>query len=117
MARLAAVRYVPLNPVRARLVERATDWPWSSVHAQKGRDDALVVVRPVLERARAFAEVIEGDADDAAFAALRAAKGAGRPIGTPGFVADLERPLGRPIAHGAPGRRPARMADEQTRLP
>ena len=29
----AALRYVALNPVRARLVKRATDWRWSSVHA------------------------------------------------------------------------------------
>ena len=30
---IAAVRYVSLNPVRARLVARAEDWPWSSVRA------------------------------------------------------------------------------------
>lgn len=28
-----AVRYVSLNPVRARLVERAEDWAWPSVRA------------------------------------------------------------------------------------
>src|SRR5258708_5042987 len=27
---IAAARYVALNPVRARLVRRAQDWPWSS---------------------------------------------------------------------------------------
>ena len=27
---LAAARYVELNPVRARLVSKAEDWPWSS---------------------------------------------------------------------------------------
>jgi putative transposase len=113
----AAVRYVALNPVRARLVERATDWPCSSVHAHlSGRDDGLVVVRPVLERVGAFAEVIDGDADDAGLAALRAAEGTGRAIGTPEFVADLERRLGRQIARHAAGRKPARTADEQIRL-
>jgi putative transposase len=30
----AALRYVALNPVRARLVERARDWRWSSAPAQ-----------------------------------------------------------------------------------
>src|SRR6266566_4301224 len=29
----AALRYVSLNPVRARLVERAQDWRWSSTRA------------------------------------------------------------------------------------
>jgi hypothetical protein len=34
------VRYVALNPVRARLVERARDWPWSSVRAHLAGEDA-----------------------------------------------------------------------------
>ena len=33
---MAAARYVALNPVRARLAERAEDWPWSSVHDYTG---------------------------------------------------------------------------------
>ena len=31
----AAVRYVSLNPVRARLAARAQDWRWSSVRAHR----------------------------------------------------------------------------------
>ncbi len=30
---LAALRYVELNPVRAGLVDKLGDWPWSSAHA------------------------------------------------------------------------------------
>ena len=30
---MAAARYVAINPVRARLVRRAEDWPWSSARA------------------------------------------------------------------------------------
>ena len=30
---IAAARYVSLNPVRARLVARAEDWPWASTRA------------------------------------------------------------------------------------
>ena len=30
---MAAVRYLAMNPVRARLVERAEDWRWSSIPA------------------------------------------------------------------------------------
>src|SRR5882757_2929031 len=37
-----AVRHVCLNPVRARLVARAEDWPWSSVKAHlTGRSDGV----------------------------------------------------------------------------
>jgi putative transposase len=54
---VAGVRYVSLNPVRARLVARAEDWPWSSVRAHlKGEEDGLVGVRPVLDRIANFAE-------------------------------------------------------------
>jgi len=46
-----AMRYVSLNPVRARLVDRAEDWAWSSVRAHlAGADDALVLVQPAQDR-------------------------------------------------------------------
>ena len=45
---LAAARYVELNPVRAGLVARACEWPWSSARAHlSGRDDRLVQVAPL----------------------------------------------------------------------
>jgi hypothetical protein len=54
-----AARYVALNPVRARLVQRAEDWPHSSVRAHLvGRDDGLVSVRPLLDRAPPLADLL-----------------------------------------------------------
>jgi REP element-mobilizing transposase RayT len=35
---LGAARYVILNPVRAQIVERPEDWPWSSYRATAGLD-------------------------------------------------------------------------------
>jgi putative transposase len=62
-----AVRYVSLNPVRARLVERAEQWRWSSVVAHlAGKDDGLVRVAPVLERYGDFAAFLAQPADDEA---------------------------------------------------
>ncbi|MBL8553905.1 MAG: transposase [Phenylobacterium sp.] len=114
---LTAVRYVALNPVRARLVARAQDWAWSSVRAHlAGADDGLVTVAPVLERVDRFADLIENDGDEAAFTALRAAEQTGRPLGAADFVADLERLLGRPIARRAPGRKPQAPAIQQPAL-
>jgi putative transposase len=113
---MAAVRYVSLNPVRARLAARAEDWTWSSVRAHlAGLDDALVSVRPILDREPRFATLIAADGDEG-FAALRRSEGSGRPVGTADFVADLERRLGRPIARRAPGRKPKRDDGEQTHL-
>jgi hypothetical protein len=111
---MAAVRYVALNPVRARLAAKAQDWPWSSVAAHlAGEGDGVVSVRPVLERTESFRALIDGDADDPAFGAFRAAETTGRPLGNAAFITGLERVLGRPVA-----RSPAeRLAESQARAP
>jgi putative transposase len=68
---LAAICYVSLNPVRARLVSHAEAWPWSSVRAHlAGRDDGLVTVRPVLDLVPHFADLLWSDQDEA-FVELR----------------------------------------------
>lgn len=105
---VACVRYVSLNPVRARLVGQAQDWPWSSVRAHLAKkDDGLVKVAPVLSRIGDFASLLASrDADMQTFAGIREAEGHGRPLANADFVAQLERILGRPIARRAPGRKP-----------
>jgi len=46
---LACTRYIEMNPVRASLVKKAEDWPWSSASAHiKGKNDMLVNVSPLL---------------------------------------------------------------------
>ncbi len=48
---LAAVRYVELNPVMARLCDSARDWPWSSAAAHlDGRLDPLLTRPAFLDR-------------------------------------------------------------------
>ncbi|MDO8295472.1 MAG: transposase [Caulobacter sp.] len=90
---LTASRYVALNPVRARLVARAEDWPWSSVRAHlAGRSDGVVVVEPLLSRIDRFADTLEpNDADAPEFTALRVAETAGLPLGDAEFVADVRQ--------------------------
>ena len=38
---LELIRYVVLNPVRAKMVDRVEDWPWSSYHAMLGKEEFL----------------------------------------------------------------------------
>jgi len=91
-----AVRYVSLNPVRARLVKRARDWRWSSVRAQmRGTDDDLVTVAPVAERVDDFAALLAGGEDSARTKALRAAETVGRPLGDAAWFDRIEAVLGR----------------------
>ena len=111
---MAAARYVPMNPVRARLVARPQDWPWSSARAHlAGRDDALVNVGPLLARIADFAGFLAGPEDPRARRALRAAETTGRPLGNDDFIAGLERRLGRRLARGRPGPKPARREAPQ----
>jgi len=115
---IRAVRYVSLNPVRARLIARAEDWKWSSVRAHlAGVDDALVTVRPVLDRIPHFEALLRIGAQED-FDELRRAEASGRPLGAPEFVTGLEKLLGRKIARRASGRRPANEtpAGEQLKL-
>jgi putative transposase len=115
---IAAVRYVSLNPVRARLVARAQDWPWSSVRAHlAGTNDELVSVQPVLQRVCDLAALLQPATEqEAAFASLRSAEGTGRPLGNAEFIAGLERILGRPLARRAPGRKSRQRTDERATL-
>lgn len=90
---LTASRYVGLNPVRARLVARAEDWPWSSVRAHlAGKSDGVVVVEPLLSRIDRFADTLEPNGADAPeFTALRMAETAGQPLGDAKFVAEVRQ--------------------------
>jgi hypothetical protein len=63
-----------------------------------------VSVRPVLDRWPTFRDLLLEDCEEK-FTSLRDAEGIGRPLGTAGFVIELERRLGRPIARRAPGRK------------
>jgi putative transposase len=110
---LAALRYVSLNPVRARLAARAEDWPWSSVRAHLGRgDDGLTDTAPVAARVPRFAELLDSDPDDTAFVAFRRAEAIGRPLGSAAFAADLAARLGRPVLPRKRGRKPKREYGE-----
>jgi putative transposase len=115
---LAAARYVPMNPVRARLAARPGDWPWSSARAHlAGTDHGLVAVSPLLHRIGDFAALLTQREDPAACSALRAAETTGRPLGNAAFIEGLERILGRRLARGRPGPKPASAGSQfQQRL-
>jgi putative transposase len=88
----AALRYVSLNPVRARLVDRARDWRWSSVRAHLGgRSDGVTTLGPVRERYPDFANFLSEAADAETIARLRRAETIGRPLGNRKFLEMLER--------------------------
>lgn len=101
-----AVRYVSLNPVRARLVRRARDWKWASTRAHlAGKSDGLVDVGPVLERYPDFRALLKAGEDAEMSALIHKAETIGRPLGSEDWLKDVERRLGRRVRPGKRGRK------------
>jgi putative transposase len=97
---VSALRYVALNPVRAKLTERAEDWRWSSATAHiAGKSDRFVDIAPALERVGDFTAFLGALFDDAmSYAALRKAESVGRPVGSKEWLADMEARSGLTLA-------------------
>ena len=104
---LAAVRYVELNPVRARLVEWPWQYAWSSaaVHARK-RDDVLVKVKPMLGRVADWREYLSTEPGSTDTEILRRHMRTGRPLGSPDFLESLEAKVGRILVPRKRGPKP-----------
>ena len=113
---LSAVRYLERNPVRAGLVARPRQWPWSSARAHlTGRDDELAEVAPLLERVPDWAAYLAENLEDARLEKLRRHARTGRPLGAEAWVRSLEHRLGRALAPGKPGPLPKRKAKKARR--
>lgn len=96
---LACARYVELNPVRAGLVPRAEDWPWSSARAHlDGSADGMTDPAPLLERWPDWRQVIEAPLEEEALRTIRESERTGRPLGRPDFVRRFARAADRPPA-------------------
>jgi len=103
----AAVRYVELNPVRARLVEKVADWRWSSAwgRLRQQTDPLLSPAWPPTEMQAKWAVLLGEQADEQRWESLRRCTRTGRPCGEEGFAAGLEAMLARVLRPGQRGRR------------
>jgi putative transposase len=102
----AAVRYVEMNPVRARLVTHAGDWPWSSSRAHlQGLDDRLVHVSPMLDRVADWMAYLEQADSRTGLDTLRKHSRTGRPLGNAAFIETAEKLSGRMLKPARPGRK------------
>jgi putative transposase len=99
-------RYVERNPIRAKLVRRAEDWPWSSLPCALGLATAPPWVdRSWLERPTDWLAVVNAAQPPEELATIRQSIDRGRPLGSEGWgqqtaaALGLEsslRPRGRP---------------------
>ena len=104
---MVAARYVALNPVRAGLAPRAEDWPCSSVRAHlAGRDDPLVRSSRCSTARRVSPTSSKANRTRPPSLRFSRAELIGRPLGSPGFLQDIDNRLGRVVTPGKRGRKP-----------
>ncbi len=104
-----ALAYVDNSPVRARMVEVANEYPWSSARAHAGGTDARGLLDADWRRAAGVdAEWIGGVGEAAGDADLEKCTYAGRPCGDVDFVTGVGERFGRRWSRG----RPKKQRDE-----
>lgn len=89
----AAVRYVELNPLRARLATSPVDYPWSSARAHAGVhvDHLLHPDRPFPGPIGSWVNWLALGLEEQLAATLRKNTLSGKPTGSESFVAAIER--------------------------
>lgn len=110
---LACVRYIELNPVRARMVEAPEAYRWSSARHHLGfercawlDDDPcyLALGDDAMCRFRRYSDFLKSAIPEGEWALIRAAVQRGQLTGRARFVDQVTKILGRRIEHRAPGR-------------
>ena len=104
-----AIRYVERNPVRARLVKHAWDYPWSSAPAHVTQTDPLGLLdlstwKTLLAHDN-WKELLKDPDDEAESNALRTHTHRGCPLGSDSFLCKMEKLLNRrlrPLPIGRP---------------
>ena len=103
-----ALLYVDNNPVRAGLVARAEEWPWSSAAAHAGEGDTAGLVDPddwgMLSAKIGWRELARAEVDAALIDSIRYHTRTGRPLGDEDFLDRIESQLGYPVRRARPGR-------------
>jgi putative transposase len=99
-------RYVERNALRANLVERAEDWPWSSLWISKygtAEHRAMISDWP-LPRPRKWLRYVNEPETEAELSALRRSCLRGTPYGSPDWIKKTARKLGLQATLRSPGR-------------
>ncbi|MGF1613824.1 MAG: transposase [Gammaproteobacteria bacterium] len=110
---IACYRYIELNPVRAGMVERPEDYPWSSYRANAlGARDRLITPHPVYltcgtdapGRQAAYRQLFATHLDADLLRNVRTCLQTGTPLGNDRFGAQLEQALGIRVGYSTRGR-------------
>ena len=101
-----ALRYVENNPVRAGIVKKAEEYPWSSAPAHVlGNPDGLLSQNGPGIQKRSWRAFLREQEEEAEIDDIRTRTLTGRPLGGDEFVIELEETLSRVLRHKRPGRK------------
>ena len=109
-----ALRYVLMNPVRAKLVTGATSWKWSSARAYVlGKADGLTNCHRMLDQIPDMRAFLCDVPDTERLVRLRAAETIGRPAAAADFTRELESKMNRVLLAGRRGPKPQKGKHEE----
>ncbi len=110
---LACYRYIETNPVKANMVARAADYPWSSARFHTtGAADALITPHAsyvalgdaLAERLRAYTQLLDTALTVNESEHIQNSVQKNLPTGSQEFTVKMETQLGRSLRPGRPGR-------------
>lgn len=101
---LTLCRYVEANALRAKLVERAEQWPWSGLWRRLHRVGGLRLSPWPVDRPRDWTEWVNAAMPEEQLEALRGCVQRGRPLGSADWVKDIAGRLGLGFTLRGPGR-------------
>ncbi len=106
-------RYIELNPVRAKMVEKPEEYPWSSYRGNAcGANDPILTPHPLylalgennLERTKNYREGFKEALGAEIVSEIRAAVQTGTPLGNDRFKSEIERLLRVKVGYSRRGR-------------
>ena len=100
----AVLRYVERNPLRAGLVGRAEDWPWSSLHLASSAAAPSWLDPGPAPRGQGWVEEVNAIGDDGELARLRRSVDRGTPFGSEAWATRTAESLGLESTLRARGR-------------
>jgi len=104
---LVAARYIERNPVRARLVREAADWPWSSACQQRAARNQPPLSDWPLPRPSDWTAFLKAGEEPASLDTVRSSLRRGRPFGNAAWQDSVATRLGSGLSRerGRPPRR------------
>ena len=99
-------RYVEKNPVRARIVTNAEDYPYSSARAHLLGESNVLLREPLFDEGELsdYRSFMAGEEDKIGLDVLRRQTRLGKPLGDRGFLEILSKKLGRNLGFRHKGR-------------